>query len=144
MPSGVRARLIWIDPDGAAQQVGVIPEEELAAGETRVAALDRSGPPPGRYRLLRENLGAAVAPNEPYPAFLHEDYEASEKSWVQHFDDLRDEVRVADQVKLRVQEAVECEMETGAVPIGPTFTRGLPSPRGPMIHGMCVVARPRR
>lgn len=122
---------------------GLIPIEELEDGSTEVFPdeVEASGPVAGQYRLLREELGAAVNPNDPLPVFLHERYTAFEKTWVQEIEDPGDEARVAEVVKRQLQSAVESEMAGGAVPIGPSFTRGLMTPWGPVVHGICVMAR---
>jgi hypothetical protein len=49
---------------------------------------------------------------------------------------------LADQVRRKVQEAVELEIADGAVAIGPTTTHVTQSPTGGfLMHGVCVIAR---
>ena len=93
---------------------------------------------------MPERTGAAVNPSEPVPVFLIETHEAHEKTWIEPLANLDDEVVVVDRVRQRVRQAVELEMKAGAVAIGPTFTRTLPLPEGPVVAGVCVISRPRR
>lgn len=141
--SSVRVRLVWIDGGAGLNAVGGVPLDELEDGVTEVFAdeVEPGGPTAGRYKLVREELGGAVNPNEPVPVFLHESFRAYEKSWIQRFGDDEDEIAVADNVKRQVQNSVEYEISGGAVPIGPTLTVGITTHQGPAVYGMCVMAR---
>ena len=133
--------LIWIEGRDRRLADFAVAEHDLDVGVVHVPPGDQ-GPPAGRYLRLDEDRSAVITPQQPRPVLVRDTHSTSEKSWVKPFVSPDDEVMLADQVRRKVQEAVELEIADGAVAIGPTTTYVTQSPTGGLLmHGVCVIAR---
>ncbi len=140
---GVRSILAWVEDGQPGLAVGLVPLAEFDESATEVFAdeVENDGPPAGTYLLLPEELSVAVNPADGLPVFLISTYRAVEKTWIRPLENAADQAEVADYVKRQVQQAVELEIRNGAVPLGPTLTKAMPTPLGPAITGVCVIAQ---
>jgi len=130
---GVTVRFVWVSDAVGGQSVEVVPADALEDGEFEIDGV--------RYLLVPQELGTLVAPREPVPVFLREDYQAHKQEVVSPLPDSAAETAIVDQVRTKVRQLVDLDIARGAVPIGPTFTRTLPTPYGPAVVGTCIVAR---
>ena len=130
---GVTVRFVWVSDLEGQQSVEVVAADALEDGECEIDGI--------RYLLVPEELGALVAPREPVPVFLREDYQAHRQEVVAPLPDSAAETAVVDRVRTKVRQLVDLDIARGAVPIGPTFTRTLPTPHGLAVVGTCIVAR---
>lgn len=137
----ILVHLIWIEEGTPRHIVGPIPLEEFERGEVRFSAgeTQAGGPATGRYLRLSDDYSAAINPNDRFPVLLIDTHEAKEKSWTVPLTHPSQEVQVVDQVRRQVQQAVEIEIQEGAVPLGPTFTSTHDTPYGPGVRGICVL-----
>lgn len=147
---GVQVRLIWAEPEATRgrQAITAIDVDDLEAGRTAVYDGEQETPdqPTGSYLLVPARLGHAVDPLNPIPVFLHESYTAQGEELMQQLPNTDPQTlnRAIQSVKTRIQAAVDDHIGNGWVPLGPTLTQDEPHPTlGPIVTGICVVARPR-
>lgn len=140
---GVPHLLAWVQEGKSFTSQGLVPPVAIEEGVTEIFPdeVQEDGPPAGRYELLPASLGVPINPNEGLPVFLIDTHNAYEKTWTQPLPQGADEPAVADVARRRVQDAVDQETIKGAVPLGPTFTRGLRTPLGLAIVGTCILAK---
>lgn len=144
--SVIAVHFVWIEGSAARHSVGAVPLLEYEEGviEFHPDEVESGSPVAGRYIRIADQLAVAVDPNQRLPVFLAASHETLEKSWLSPMPDPSQEAAVVDQVRRQVQQAVEAEMEQGAIPIGPTFTQSHETPYGSGVMGTCVLARPAR
>ncbi|NEK58836.1 hypothetical protein GCU56_13260 [Geodermatophilus sabuli] len=140
-------RLIWVTPYGALSGVEAEVDDAVLVDGTITAGAGSDFPgPPGRYRLLGEELWRTMEPNDPAPAFLHESYEALLEKWVNSLPDAAVEVTIVARVRDAVRQLVETDLSADpqAISASPTVTTTEPTPQGMAVIGRSVVLRPSR
>ena len=140
-------RMTWVDPPAdLASVVAEVVGGALADGVIELhAGLGFPGPP-GRYRLLPEELWRTMHPDDPAPVFLHESYEAGLEKWTGILPDAAAEVAIVARVRDAVMHLVETRLAAHpeSFSASPTVTTTEPSSRGMVVVGRSVVIGPTR
>jgi hypothetical protein len=140
-------RLVWLEPPRDLASVVAEVDDAVAAGETIEPSAATGFPgPPGRYRLLSQELWRTMDPDDPTPVFLHESYEAGLERWVNALPDAAAEVAIVARVRDAVMQLVETRLaaDPRAFSASPTVTTTEPSSRGMVVVGRSVILRPSR
>ncbi|RBY75652.1 hypothetical protein DQ239_16390 [Blastococcus sp. TF02-09] len=139
--------MTWIEPpDELAGVVAEVAGAALAAGVVEPRAGTGFPGPPGRYRLLPEELWRTMGADDPVPVFLHESYEAGLERWTSILPDAAAEVAIVARVRDAVMHLVQTRLaaDPEAFSASPTVTTTEPSPRGMVVVGRSVVLQPSR
>lgn len=138
---------MWVENGERRGSLYRVPESARDTGLVTVPADDvvvQPGdpiPPPGRYALLSDEQSLAVTVRDPAPVFLNDSYAPSEVRWMRTFDDPSQEVRVIEEVRRNVTEAVDLRVREGAVSLSPTNTYTEDGPVGGyVVNGVCIIA----
>jgi hypothetical protein len=140
-------RLLWVvPPERLVGLTAAADESVLGRGVVESSSVPGFPGPPGRHRLVPDEVWRTLIPEDPAPVLLHEAYEVLLEKWVNSLPDAAAEVAIVVRVRDAVVQLVETRLaaEPQAFSVSPTVTTTEPTPQGMAVVGRSVLLRPAR
>lgn len=140
----VTVRLAWVEPLAESLTVveGQVSRASVWRGEMVMDA-EASPGPAGVYRLITEEEGRVMDPQDPVPVFLFESHQAAIIKWMKPLETAELEAATAETVRRAVFDLVEARIaEEGVFSTSVVLTRTEEVDGALHVVGSCVVVRP--